>query len=404
MSKRHILFVDDEPNILQGIRRMFRPLREEWEIETAESGEQALALLDQSPFDVIVSDMRMPGMDGVRLLTEVMKRHPQIIRLVLSGHSDQESILRSVGPTHQYLTKPCDAETLKNTIDRACSLQSLLGDEKLRRTISQIQSLPSLPALYTEVLTELRSPEASIEKIGHIISRDAGMTAKLLQLVNSAFFGFYSHVNDAMRAVTILGLDKIRSLVLSIHVFTSLIHSEEANATMNAYWKHNLMVGSCAKRIAQDLKQSKPFQEEALMAGMLHDTGKFIMLAKLHDQYEEIVQRARANNCTQIECEYEIMGASHAEIGAYLLGLWGLPTPIVEAVAFHHQPQLSKFQQLAPLTIVHIADAILRKLQPLEPLDPIPVDVEYLQQLGLADQMPRWEADCENFIGTSESF
>src|SRR5262245_37814840 len=99
---KKILFVDDEPNVLQGLERMLRSMRHEWEMQFAMSGPAALERLAEQTFDVIVSDMRMPGMTGAQLLTEVSQRHPHIVRIILSGQADQEDILRSVGPTHQY--------------------------------------------------------------------------------------------------------------------------------------------------------------------------------------------------------------------------------------------------------------------------------------------------------------
>jgi len=114
-DKKRVLFVDDEPRILDGRRRMLRSMRHEWKMSFAETGQEALAILANQPFDVVVVDMRMPGMDGVQLLSEVRKRH-QIIRIVLSGTADREAILRAVGLAHQYLSKPCDAETLKSVL------------------------------------------------------------------------------------------------------------------------------------------------------------------------------------------------------------------------------------------------------------------------------------------------
>lgn len=390
MNKKRILFVDDEPKVLQGITRMLRSQRNEWEIATAESGEQALALLAASPFDLIVTDMRMPGMDGAQLLNEVMKQYPQIVRIVLSGQSDQESIFRSVGPTHQYLSKPCDAETLKNTVERACSLQDVLANDALRRTASQMQSLPSLPALYTEVLKELQSPEPAIERISRIISRDAGMTAKILQLVNSAFFGFYRRINDPVQAIMILGLEKIRSLALTVHIFSQIDQAQWDRFNLGLLWKHNLLVGQCARDIGQTLNPDKFFLEEIYMAGLLHDIGKIILMANLPKEYEQVLSGSRLlPGISDITAEYGRFGASHAEIGAYLLGLWGLSTPIVEAVAFHHQPSQCRSQKFSPLTAVHAANGLLHEAQ--LPDKEIPgLDMEYIESLNLTGKLPAW--------------
>jgi len=169
--KRKILFVDDEPMVLQGLKRMLRSMRNEWDMAFAESGEEAMGILEGHPFEVLVTDMRMPGMNGAELLKKVQKRFPDMIRIVLSGHSDQELILKSVRTAHQYLSKPCNADTLKNTVSRACALRELLKDETLKQVVSNIDTLPSLPKLYQEIMAELQSEDAFMDRVGEIIKR-----------------------------------------------------------------------------------------------------------------------------------------------------------------------------------------------------------------------------------------
>jgi HD-like signal output (HDOD) protein len=399
--KKKVLFVDDEANVLQGLQRMLHSVCNEWDISTASSGLEALGLLAQATYDVIVTDMRMPGMDGAQLLTEVMKLYPQIVRIVLSGQSDQETIFRSVGPTHQYLSKPCDAATLKSTVDRACALRDVLQDESLRRLASQMQSLPSLPSLYTEILKELQATEPAIEKITRIITRDAGMTAKILQLVNSAFFGFYSSITDPGRAITILGLDKIRSLVLTIHIFSQFKTVPMGGLNLENLWRHNLLVGQAAKEIAKEHtpgQGNKGLLEEAFMAGLLHDTGILILMANRPAEYQQTLALAMEHSLALDEAERKTFGASHAEIGAYLLGLWGLPTPIVEAVNYHHRPSLCINQTFSALTAVHAADALIQAIKPLAEEIPTPLDEGYASRIGFNEHLSVWQALCREIM------
>lgn len=186
---REILFVDDESNVLDGLRRMLRPMRRDWSMNFVDSGEAALEHISHEGCDVIVSDMRMPGMDGVELLGTVGQECPKAVRIALSGHAEMEMLLESVCAAHQYLAKPCDDETLKATIERACALRDLLSDERLTGLVTQLDSLPSLPTLYTEVTEELARSDSSLARAGEIIGKDVAMSAKVLQLVNSAFFG-----------------------------------------------------------------------------------------------------------------------------------------------------------------------------------------------------------------------
>ena len=194
-------------------------MRDEWEINFAPGGKEALEWMESHPVDVIISDMQMPGMDGAQLLYEVLKSHPDTVRIILSGHADREMILRSVRPAHQYLSKPCNADILKSTIQRACNLRESLADEEMKKLISKMDTLPSLPSLYIEIMKEIQSPDSSIKRVATIIEKDMGMSAKILQLVNSAFFGVPRHISSPVQAVTMLGLEMIKALVLSIHVF-----------------------------------------------------------------------------------------------------------------------------------------------------------------------------------------
>lgn len=399
MLKKNILFVDDEPKVLQGMQRMLRPLRDEWEIATAESGPEALTKLAETPFDVIVTDMRMPGMDGAQLLTEVMRLYPRVVRIVLSGQSDQDTILRSIGPTHQYLSKPCDTETLKNTIQRACALRDLLGSEELRQLVSRLQSLPSVPTLYTEVLQELRSSEPSLEKIGFIIARDMGMTSKIMHLVNSAFFGFYTNVTHPARAVTILGLDKIRSLVLSIHIFSHFSAEISVRFHLDSLWQHCLRVANLSKEIAFKQSADKRLADEAFMAGLLHDAGKLILVSNYAEEYASVWSEMTKSARPLDECERAAFGASHAEIGAYLFGLWNLTHPILEAIAYHHRPGQSPQNVFSALTAVHAADCLDHRFFP-DSEQPAPErDEAYLAQINGLDLWPAWEQLAQEAAG-----
>src|SRR5581483_5953516 len=173
---KRILFVDDEPNILQGLQRMLRPMRHEWDIAFAQSGPEALKLLEQSPFDIVVSDMRMPRMNGAQFLAEVRDRHPQIVRIILTGQSDQEAILRAIGSTHQYLSKPCNADTLKSTVARACALRDLLASDALKKLVSKMTTLPSPSSLYCQMIAALEAPNTSLHQVAEIVAKDVGMT------------------------------------------------------------------------------------------------------------------------------------------------------------------------------------------------------------------------------------
>jgi len=220
--KTTALFVDDEPNILSGLKRMLRVMREQMDFYFAESGREALEILAGQRIDVIVSDMRMPGMDGATLLTTVQERYPHVVRIMLTGHADEEAILRTVGVVHQFLAKPAAPDSLKAVLLRACALQELMQNDQLKSLVTSLGKLPSLPAIYAELQRKLLDPDCSIGEVAAIIEKDMAMSAKVLQLVNSAFFGLYKHIDSTIRAVNLLGLDTVKTLVLGVGVFEEL--------------------------------------------------------------------------------------------------------------------------------------------------------------------------------------
>jgi len=389
---KRILFVDDDPNVLDGLRRMLRPLRHQWEMCFADSGEKALELLAERPCDVIVSDMRMPGMDGAELLTEVMQRYPDTVRMVLSGHSDREMIFRSIGCTHVYLSKPCHGEGLKSAVSRACALRDLLRNESLQQVISQMQSLPSLPALYVELMAELQRKDTSLNAIAEIVSKDLGMTAKILQLVNSAFFGIRNHVSSPKQAINLIGLDILRALALSLHVFSQFDHVVSPAFHVGDLWAHGLTVGKCAQLIARAETKEQKTIDDSLTAGLLHDCGKLVLASGVPELFREAMELAQAEEISPGEAERRVFGTTHAEVGAYLLGLWGLPDAVVEAVAYHHHPDKSLGERFDALTAVHVAVS-LEEDQAGGPPGAVNgmIDYDYLSRLGLADRLPAWQ-------------
>jgi len=399
VEKLKVLFVDDEPNILAGLKRMLYPLRQEFHTAFAGGGAEALELLSREPFQVVVSDMRMPGMNGAELLGEVQKRHPDIIRIILSGHSDREMILRSVRSAHQYLAKPCDAATLKATIHRIAALQQVLADAALRRVVAGLETLPSLPDLYMEIMEELRSEHASVKRVGEIISRDVGMTAKILQLVNSAFFGHIRHVSSPAHAVELLGLEIIKSLVLSVQIFSQFHPSRLAGLSLARLWQHSLGVGMCARAIALAARQTQEVVDDAFLGGILHDAGKLILAANFPDKYRQVVTAEEGAAAAFCPAEEQVFGVTHAAVGAYLFSLWGFPHALVEAVAFHHEPDREVHPGFAPLTAVHVADGLEKCLRQEDGSAPESwVNLEYLNSLGLVGNLEAWQQKCRRLL------
>lgn len=393
-DKKNILFVDDEQKILDGLRRMLRPMRSEWDMVFASGGEEALEILATRRFDVIVTDMRMPGMSGEQLLTEVRKRYPGIVRLVLSGQVDKMSILKSVGPIHQFLQKPCDEETLKSTICRTIEMGDLFTDANLKSIVTELESLPSLPSHQQELMAQFQMPDVSAKLIGESIGRDVAMTAKILQLVNSAFFGLRRHVGSPVDAVLLLGIDTVRSLVMSMQVFSQVSSSEIKGFSQDVLLSHSAKVAVVAKKITLSEGMQPEEAEAAYLAGLLHDVGKLVLAVKRPEDYARAIAVARSKQLSGEDAEQEVIGASHGEIGAYLLTLWAFETPIVDAALYHHYPGRSRTSRFSILTAVHVADAIVRQNHGAPQSDGLAVDHEYLDRIGLSDRIVAW---CDTY-------
>jgi DNA-binding NarL/FixJ family response regulator len=169
--KKRLLFVDDEPNVLNGLRRSLHTMRDEWDMEFVDSATAALAALEKQQYDAIISDMRMPVMDGVDLLDQVKQKYPDTVRMILSGQSSRGALFRSIAPAHQFLAKPCDPQELGGRLRQAFAMRDLLSNQSVKTVVSRLRSLPSLPTLYGEVMAELRREEPSFQQIAHHLQR-----------------------------------------------------------------------------------------------------------------------------------------------------------------------------------------------------------------------------------------
>ncbi len=402
MEKKSVLFVDDEPNILEGLRRMLRSLRNQYDMHFAGGGREALDLMAVNRFDVVVSDMRMPGMDGAELLEAIQEKYPHTIRMMLTGQADEQSIFRTVGVVHQFLAKPCDPEFLKSILIQTAALQDILSDGGIKNLISQIGSLPSLPATYDKLRKAMSAPEADVNLVGKIIEQDMAMSAKVLQLVNSAFFGIYVKVETPTRAVKLLGLDTIKVLVLGLAVF-----SEMKNPTsvlpLEILWSHSLAVGKISKAIAVHENLSSELISDVFLAGTLHDIGKLILISQLPEKYQLAIDEAWEKNISLPDAEYNVFGARQGAVGAYLLGLWGFSSSIIETICF--QSEIGKYPSstITPALIVHAANVLYYRHTPEDIIGKrIELNLQVLEELGLQNRVEEWDLLCAEIIQSLE--
>lgn len=391
---KRILFVDDEPNILEGLQRTLRAQRHEWEVAFAPGGEAALAMLAAAPFDVVVSDMRMPGMDGAALLDIVRQQYPSMLRIILSGYTEMEASLRAVPVAHQFLLKPCEPNTLRTAIDRATSLVEVLNSKMMASLVGSMQDLPSVPRTYMELRKALADPETSISNVVRIVEKDVAISAKILQLVNSAFFGLTRDVSDIKMAVSYLGINILQNLVVSVEAFRMFQPKKPIPGfSLEEVHTHSQLTA----RIASQLSAGKKIPSAVVVAALLHDVGKLVIAERAPDHFARAVAGAREEKKPLFAIEEELIGISHAEVGAYLLSLWGLPYPVVEAVAHHHHPERVQQHKLDMITVVYLSNVLAHETagDASQAAANQSLDEKLLQDMGLADQLPDWRQMAE---------
>jgi len=372
------------------LKRTLRPMRKLWEMEFVPSGDEALRLMSLREFDAVVTDMRMPGMSGTDLLNQIQEQWPGTARIVLSDQADQQTVMQAIAPAHEFLAKPCDLEQLRTVLDNTLALADLLQNTSLKSFISRMKSVPSLPLLYQQVTSELHSEDPSTSRIGEIIAQDMAMTAKLLQIVNSAGYGIRAEISEPKQAAIYLGLNTIRALVLSLSIFSAFDPHLLGPGQAEQLWEHAVSVSKFARMIAicegiggRDLG---PY----ISAGLLHDIGKLIMASSGPENYRRILATATSTGTRLDVLELEEFGCTHAEVGAYLLGVWGLPNVIVEAVAWNHRPLDSPVTKFSPLAAVHVASAIDAQLHPDRGYMDSNIDQVFLDRMGLGHRLEDW--------------
>jgi putative nucleotidyltransferase with HDIG domain len=384
-----ILFVDDETYILDSLRRCLRNMNQRRQILFADNANLALDLMEQYDVDVVITDMVMPGCNGVELLDKVANNYPHTVRIILSGNTDQLVALRSTEVAHQFINKPTSAEQLKTLVEHICHLRDLMGNQKYITLATKIRNLPSLPTVYYDLLQEINAPDPSIKRIGNIINNDLGMTAKILQIINSAFFGLPHRVNSVDQAVALLGLDTLRALVLHVNIFSSFPPGRTVVSSISSLRDHSLLVGYLAKMILQQEQVQKELAEKAMLAGTLHDIG-YLLLAQMPDISRQVVQMSRDRGCSLVEAEYKVSGISHAESGAYLLGIWGFEEELIEAVTFHHHPSKAPHPDSDILMAVYLADTLLNWREGQFQTTKQNLNLDYLQKHGITLDLESW--------------
>jgi HD-like signal output (HDOD) protein len=394
--KRRILLVGGEaarsPHLLE--------LPPDWDLRTASSAAAAQPLLDRA-LDAVVADEALPDGDGFAFLENAQARVPEAHRLVIADLGNAHSAVKSMRAGHQLIPKPWDPQLIVEALDRAFSIGLWLGKPALRSSMDRMRVVPSPPDLYFAVVRALNSPERDLDEVSAKAAQDPAMTAKLLQVANSAALGLRHQVASVSEAIHFLGLQTTRSLILLAHTFSYCDRKMGGGFRIERLWQHSLRAGGFARRIAQLESSSPKLADEAFLAGLLHDLGELLLAVNMPAEFDRAANLAREAEASGARTPFwrvqaEFIGVSHAEIGAELMARWNLPLPVVEAIALHHRPAPMLSQKFSPLTAVHAADVLANDLEPShDSLDHTVMDGDYLAHLGLADRLPAWREACE---------
>jgi HD-like signal output (HDOD) protein/CheY-like chemotaxis protein len=389
IRRPRILFVDDEPLVLRSLRRTLAARGLPWELQFADTGEQALEMAGRDPIDVIVSDMHMPKMDGATLLGRVQERHPGVVRMVLSGHTDPKLVFRVVPVAHQFLTKPFETAVLAAAIERALEFRKVIGSPALQALVGGDSKLPMAPKAYSALTRVLAREDASISDVVAVVERDAGLAARVAQLASSAFFRVPRTITGLAGYVSYLGVEIIKTLVLTVEIVDMFGARKAAppGFSIDALERHAAAVGHIARRIVT----RRELAEDAFLSGILHDVGRLVLASRMPDAFAKATAAGGGSGPAMLAAEFEQFGATHAEIGGYLLGIWGLPLEVVDGVLGHHQPGRIAGKEVDVGAAVHLGNVLARNPDaPVSRDAPGGLDADVVERLGGAAGLERW--------------
>ena len=402
-ANARILLLADEAGDLSKLKALFAEAVPDRPIFSASNGKEALAALEKHDFESVFCDLSGGADAGVQFLQEVWKMRPRTVRFLLARSMTPDLMVTCALGANHFLQKPLDVLTLGAAVSRADAINQFVRNERIQSLVSRMRTLPSRPSLYLEVMRELRSSTASATTVGELVEKDLAISTKLIQVVNSAFYGMSQQVTEPSAAVLLLGLETTASLVLSIEAFARFDKVKPIYFSMDRVWRHSQGVANSAKRIAELMTNDPDIARHAFTAGLLHDIGKLALALNFEEQYHGALKLAEKQKLSPVEVEAQVFGATHAEAGAYLLAIWGLPLPIVEAVARHHSPAHSLDKHFSATTALHIAE----RLEYAEDLarngnKEAAVDLNYPAELELAGRIDEFRAIVRR-DGTGES-
>lgn len=376
MAKK-IMFVDDETQVLKALVRTF--MDTDYYVCCAESGKQALELMEKDNFDLIVSDMRMPNMDGYQLLCEMKARYPKTLRIILSGYSDERVVLKALqrNIAKFYIFKPWENDNLVKLVDQIFETEKILTDNNLLALINNIDELPTVNTNYQNIISSIDN-DGDVIEISRLIEQDPSITSKLLHIANSAYYGVKT--GSIKQAITYLGLANVRNLILSTSIIDSFSKLKAPEKILQDLWKHAYITNKLLFKVYENFLDKK-LPETCMSAGLLHNVGVIFLIQIFKDKHIICIKDVIKSKKSLIKLEYETFGISHHEAGGYLMMWWDLPFPIVETALYHHDPFNDNIVNKELMYAVHIAERYSWRLMGID-FEPC-VNEEAFKLLGM---------------------
>ncbi len=356
--KAKILFIDDHRNILDSLRLSLRSMRNEWDMSFAASGAEGLDIFETFLPDVVVTDMRMPNMDGTHVLRKIQKRKPDVGKIILSGYSDKETVIKNIQLANEYLSKPCKTQDLIEAIRNTLRTNDIILNPEIKSVIAEIETIPASMVVYEQLIAELENQNTTSRAISEIIAQDVALTANIVRIINCTFFNFPKQVRDIDHAVQLLGPQTLLNIVKSSQIFEKFKEFDESEISLKMLWEHSLRVASLSKLIAASSDLTETNCSDCVVASMFHDIGKFIFASKMKHQFSKAIAMVREEKCSLDVAEKCILGSSHAEVGAYLLARWGFSHDQVSILRSHHDESVMDSQAVTPQMVLFVADCL----------------------------------------------
>ncbi len=334
VNKHQVIFVETQGRILDDLRSSLAGIYPEWHILLVADASAALELVLQRSVSVVLASFGSDMSGCEDFFRSIKDAAPEVIRTGLLPDPNQVTAEGTLEYAHECIASHCGVDQIEALITRGLSVwERTRENPRLAALMSDLHTLPTPPALYFDIRDELESPNGSARSVSLIIARDPAITAKLLKVANSGFYGTPRTISDLNEAIMLLGMEMVLALVLTAYLFDQL---PLPGVNLDVLWMHSFAVASLAKEIAREEGGNRSMISTCGIAGLLHDIGQLIFLTNASESYYPMVRRSGGDERMLMQMEIEQYGVSHPELGAHILSLWGLPEKVVQAVAYHH--------------------------------------------------------------------